>query len=90
MKLGEKEFVAEAMRIVEAAQSRGVYLRVLGALAVYIHSLDNSEIAGAFKSLGRFGEGQPVFTDLDLGAYLSCKETSLWASRLKGICSNGL
>ena len=69
MKLGEDEFVQEAMRIVESAQSRGVYLRVLGALAVYMHSLDKRECTDAFKSLGRFGEGKPVFTDLDVAAY---------------------
>jgi hypothetical protein len=74
VKLGESEFVSEAMKIVEAAQSRGIYLRVLGALAVYMHSLDNSECTTAFKSLGRFGEGQPVFTDLDVAAYSKQKK----------------
>jgi len=69
VKLTEDEFVQEAMRIVESAQSRGVYLRVLGALAVYMHSLDKRECTDAFKSLGRFGEGKPVFTDLDVAAY---------------------
>jgi hypothetical protein len=69
VKLGETEFLQEAMKIVEAAQSRGIYLRVLGALAVYMHSLDKSDCTTAFKSLGRFGEGQPVFTDLDVAAY---------------------
>jgi hypothetical protein len=69
VKLGEAKFVLEATKIVDFAQSRGVYLRVLGALAVYIHSLDKNECAIAFTSLGRFGEGQPIFTDLDVGAY---------------------
>jgi len=69
VKLTEDEFVQEAMRIIESAQSRGVYLRVLGALAVYMHSLGKTECTDAFKSLGRFGEGKPIFTDLDVGAY---------------------
>jgi hypothetical protein len=69
VKLNESEFMAEAIRIVEAAQSRGVFVRILGALAVYIHSLDVSECISAFKSLGRFGEGQPIFTDLDVAGY---------------------
>jgi hypothetical protein len=69
VKLGEAEFVNEALKIVEIAQSRQVYLRILGALAVYVHSLDKNDCANAFRSLGRFGEGQPIFTDLDLGAY---------------------
>ncbi len=69
VKLGESEFVNEALKIVETAQSRQVNLRILGALTVYVHSLDKSDCTDAFKHLGRFGEGQPVFTDLDLGAY---------------------
>ena len=69
VKLDETEFVNEALKIVETAQSRQVYLRILGALAVYIHSMDKSECTTAFKSLGRFGEGKPIFTDLDVGAY---------------------
>lgn len=69
VRLGESEFVKEAMDIVQAAQARGVYLRILGALAVYVHSLDKTECTSAFKSLGRFGEGKPIFTDLDVAAY---------------------
>lgn len=69
VKLDESEFVNEALKIVETAQSRQVYLRILGALAVYVHSLDKEDCTNAFKSLGRFGEGKPTFTDLDLGAY---------------------
>lgn len=74
VRLDEQEFVNEALKIVEAAQSRKLYLRILGALAVYVHSLDKSDCTSAFKSLGRFGEGQPVFTDLDLGAYSKQKK----------------
>ncbi len=69
VKLGESDFVNEALKIVETANSRQVCLRILGALAVYVHSLDKSECTDAFKSLGRFGEGNPTFTDLDLAAY---------------------
>lgn len=69
VQLGESEFVKEALKIVETAHSRQVCLRILGALAVYVHSLDKSECTDAFKSLGRFGEGKPTFTDLDLAAY---------------------
>lgn len=69
VKVDEGEFVRETLSIVEAAQSRKVYLRILGALAVYVHSMDKSECTNAMKDLGRFGEGKPMFTDLDLGAY---------------------
>jgi hypothetical protein len=69
VEMGEEEFLREALGIVEKAQNRGVYLRILGALAVYIHSLDKPECINAFKSLERLGEGKPIFTDLDLIGY---------------------
>lgn len=68
VKMNEEEFVKEAVGIVEKAQSHGVYLRILGSLATYIRSLNNG-YANLFKSLERFGEGKPLFTDLDLAGY---------------------
>lgn len=65
----EDDFVKEATSIVATAQSQGVYSRILGSLAAYIHSMDKPEVISTFKALGRFGEGQPNFTDLDLVAY---------------------
>ena len=67
--LGEDEFVREATRIVATANSQGVCGRIMGSLAGYIHSMDKPEVISTFKSLGRFGEGKPNFTDLDLAAY---------------------
>ncbi len=67
--MSEEEFVKEAMSIIEKAQSRGIYQRVLGSLGVYMHSLHKPECVATFKSLGRFGEGLPMFTDLDLAGY---------------------
>lgn len=67
--MNEDEFVKEATHIVATAQSQGVYQRILGSLAAYIHSMDRPEIISTFRSLGRFGEGKPNFTDLDLMAY---------------------
>lgn len=68
VKMDEGEFLKEAIGIVERAQSRGVCLRVLGSLAVYINSV-NGGYGDVFRSLERFGEGMPLFTDLDLAAY---------------------
>ncbi len=68
VEMSEDEFTKEAIGIVEKAQSRGVCLRVLGSLAAYIRSLNNG-YGDLVKSLGRFGEGMPLFTDLDLAAY---------------------
>jgi hypothetical protein len=67
--MSEDDFVKEATHIVEMSQSQGVYQRIMGSLAAYIHSADKPEIISTFRSLGRFGEGKPNFTDLDLAAY---------------------
>jgi len=69
VEMKEDEFVKEATGLVATAQSQGVYQRIMGSLAAYIHSMDKPEIISTFKSLGRFGEGKPNFTDLDLIAY---------------------
>ena len=69
VEMNEDEFVKEATRLVATAQSQGIYQRIMGSLAAYIHSMDKPEIISTFKSLGRFGEGKPNFTDLDLIAY---------------------
>jgi hypothetical protein len=39
VKLRTDEFISECLRIVDEARSRGVVLRVLGAVGIYIHSL---------------------------------------------------
>lgn len=69
VKLSDEEFLKEALFILEKSRSEGISQRALGSLAVYIHSMDNPEIISAFKSIGRFGEGLPMFTDLDLAGY---------------------
>ncbi len=68
MEMNEDEFTKEAIGIVEKAQSRGLCLRILGSLAAHIRSVNNGH-GDLLKSLGRFGEGMPLFTDLDLAAY---------------------
>ena len=66
--MSDDEFLKESIGIVEKAQSHGVCLRILGSLAAYIRACDAGH-GDLFKSLGRFGEGMPLFTDLDLAAY---------------------
>ena len=68
VEMNEAEFLKEALAIVEKAQSREVCLRILGSLAAYIRSV-NSGHGRMFKSLERFGDGMPLFTDLDLAGY---------------------
>jgi hypothetical protein len=66
--MGDDEFLKESLGIVEMAQSRGVCLRILGSMAAYLRSR-NAGQGDLVKSLGRFGEGMPLFTDLDLAGY---------------------
>ncbi|RLE70946.1 MAG: hypothetical protein DRJ37_05815 [Thermoprotei archaeon] len=67
--LPEDKFLEEALTIVGKANDMGIQLRIIGALAIYIHSDNCPSCREKFKTLGRFGEGQPLFTDLDLIGY---------------------
>jgi hypothetical protein len=69
VEMDEEEFLQEALFIVEKAQARTIPLRILGAMAVYAHSRDKPEFMSLFRSLPRFGEDKPNFTDLDLAGY---------------------
>lgn len=62
-------FVREAVGIIDQASSRGVVLRVLGAVAVYIHTIDKPESLRIYQHLGRFKGEEVFFTDLDLIGY---------------------
>ncbi|MGC8982726.1 MAG: hypothetical protein ACP5KA_03105 [Desulfurococcaceae archaeon] len=64
-----EDFVKEAISIIDRASKRGIVLRILGALGIYIHSMHSPESLSLYERLGRFkGEGL-VFTDLDLIGY---------------------
>jgi len=67
--LPEEEFVKQSIDIVKRAQDEGIILRILGGLAVYIHTMDQPETMSLYDRLRRFGEGKPQFTDLDLIGY---------------------
>ncbi len=69
--LGEDEFLREARAIVEAAQTQGTVLRMLGSLAIYAHSTHVPDCISVFHRVGRVREGAPLFTDLDLIGYSS-------------------
>ncbi len=66
-----EEFEKMAVDIVEQAQKKGIVLRILGALAIYIHSYHCSVCREKHMSLDRLGKDKPMFTDLDLMAYSS-------------------
>ncbi len=67
--LGDQEFLKEAQTVVQAAQSEGTSLRILGSLAIFAHSVHVPEAITLFHALGRVSAGTPLFTDLDLMGY---------------------
>ena len=71
----------EAIRIVDLAQEKSVVIRILGALAVRIHSANSAEL---FSKLGRLGNTDRVFTDIDFAAYSKQK------GRLRGLFEDEL
>ncbi len=58
--------VQDALRIVDTAKQHGVVLRLLGALAISLHS---SEFAHVHQNLKRLGESRRAFTDIDFIGY---------------------
>lgn len=69
VKLSEEEFIKEVLDLLNKANEKNLCLRVLGGLAVYLHVQDKPESLALLKTIGRLGEGNPLFTDLDLIAY---------------------
>lgn len=67
--LGEQEFCAQSTEIVRRAQELQIPIRILGAMAVYIHVSHRPETLARYRALERLGPGRPLFTDLDLIAH---------------------
>jgi len=59
---------ADALGLVEGARTRGVTLRILGAMAVYAHSKSKG-IDWLMRQLGRFEGKAELFTDIDFAGY---------------------
>jgi hypothetical protein len=65
--------VRKAVEIVEKARERNLVLRIIGAIAVYLHILDNPIALGFYTSQSRLGLAN-IFTDIDLIAYSKQKK----------------
>ena len=74
-------FLEEAIGIIQKAQDKRICLRILGALAVYIHCERCPQYRDFFFTLGRLGEGKPIFTDLDVMGYSRLRRASSWRER---------
>jgi len=57
-------FIEEAISCVEDAEKEGIILRIMGGLAIYLHSQKYKEL---WKRLSRLGG--KVFTDIDFASY---------------------
>ena len=64
-----EEFINEALSIVEFASKNKLTLRVMGGIAIYIHSREYEDL---WNKLSRLG--QKVFTDIDLAGYGNQRE----------------
>ncbi len=72
VELDPEKFVQECVDIVRRAQDKGIVIRILGAMAVYVHTQDNPRAREIHQT--RFGAGVPMFTDLDVMAYKKQKK----------------
>jgi len=59
-------FLDEGKKIVEEASKHKIPLRLIGGVAIRIHSVDFAEFA---KKLSRLGPGEQEYTDLDFMSY---------------------
>jgi hypothetical protein len=59
-------FLNESTRIVSEAERAGLTLRAMGGVAIRLHTLDQ---VGLARRLGRLGDNQQEFTDLDFMSY---------------------
>lgn len=69
VKMSDQDFCNRSIEIVKIARDNGVSLRILGAMAVYIHAGRTPEHLEKYLALERLGPGRPMFTDLDVMAY---------------------
>lgn len=62
----DQRIIDDAIKIANAAQSRSLVLRIIGALAVRIHSTNSADL---FMRLGRLGNTGRFFSDADFVVY---------------------
>jgi len=65
-------FLDEGRKIVEAASKQKIPLRLIGGVAIRVHSADFAEFA---KKLSRLGPGEQEYTDLDFMSYSKFRDT---------------
>jgi len=81
--ISDELLIQEGEKIVRLAERQGVILRLIGALAVRLHS---EEFSGLHKKMDRLGNGGKYsFTDIDFVAYSNQRKNvlSLFEKKLK-------
>ncbi len=68
-----EEFIKIVKDLVANAEAEGIPLRVMGAVAIYIHVSDNPSCIELYNVLGRLEDRRFIFTDLDLAGYRKFK-----------------
>lgn len=67
--LDDDEMFKHGLNIIEAAEKQGVYLRLLGAMAIRMH-IQDTEFMDLYDKLSRLGlDADKKFTDIDFVAY---------------------
>ena len=67
--LDDDEMFKHGLDIIEAAEKQGVYLRLLGAMAIRMH-IQDTEFMDLYDKLSRLGlDADKKFTDIDFVAY---------------------
>jgi hypothetical protein len=66
----DEVYIKDSVHLVDEAQKDGLYLRILGALAIHLHCPGYEDLH--FK-LDRLGLGENAFTDIDYMAYTKQK-----------------
>jgi hypothetical protein len=67
-----KAFLEQGRKIVEEARRAQLPLRLIGGVAIRLHSLECSEFA---NRLGRLGHREQEYTDLDFMSYLKSRDS---------------
>ncbi len=64
-------FIDESLRILKAASEAKVFLKMLGGLAIKVHSLNEAEFS---SRLGRSAEKGQEYSDIDFATYYKSRE----------------
>src|SRR5437867_7292674 len=86
-KVPTRIFVDESLRILRAASEAKVALKMLGGLAIKVHSLNENEFA---NRLGRSAEKGQEYSDIDFATYYKSRERGEKGHGIAGLLQTSL